>query len=252
MNRLNGKVAIVTGAAQGMGEATVRLFAEEGAKVVATDIREEAMKEALKDIMNTYKDSIIALKLDVRNKKDWEAVVKETVNKFGKIDILINNAAICIFTGFEEDFADIYKETMDTNALGNVLGIQAVLPAMKENGKGSIVNISSMGGLVGGQGGFSYAMSKGATRLLTKDAAIQLAKYSIRVNSVHPGGIWTPMCSDYMTANPELAEAVKATVPLKRFGESIEVAYVSLFLASDESSYMTGSEVVVDGGFTCQ
>jgi NAD(P)-dependent dehydrogenase (short-subunit alcohol dehydrogenase family) len=252
MGRLSGKVAIITGAASGMGKEIARLFAEEGAKVVATDVQEEVLQVTVKNIAATYGDSIIGLKLDVTSESDWKAVVEDTVSKYGNINALVNNAGYTSGVQLEDTTIDVYTRTMNINALGNLLGILAVLPSMKENGQGSIVNISSIGGIVGGQGGATYSMSKGASRLLTKDAAVELAKYNIRVNSIHPGAIATEMTVAYLEANPEIAKGATLTMPLGRFGDPIDIAYTALFLASDESKYQTGSEVIVDGGVTCK
>ena len=252
MGRLSGKVAIITGAAAGMGKEMARLFTEEGAKVVATDVQEGALQEAVKGIAAAYGDSIIGMKLDVTSEEDWKTVVAATISKFGNISVLVNNAGYTSGVQLEQTTVDVYNRTMNINALGNLLGVLAVVPSMKEVGKASIVNISSIGGIVGDQGGAVYSMSKGATRLLTKDVAVQLAPYNIRCNSIHPGGIMTEMARAYLEDNPEIAKGATATMPLGRFGEPIEIAYTALFLASDESSYQTGSEVIVDGGVTCK
>jgi len=253
MGRLDGKVAIITGAASGQGAEEARMFAREGARVVATDIQEAKLQEVV-DGINGSGGEAIALTHDVTDQDQWETVVEATVEKFGKIDILVNNAGI----GGEEGFAqldevdlDAWNKFMTVNATSNFLGIKSVVPEMRRNGKGSIVNISSMAGMIGGAAGVHYTSSKGATRLLTKGAAVELGPDNIRVNSVHPGFIDTPMTSIVLD-DEEMREGALKNIPLGIVGEPEDVAYLVLFLASDEARFVTGAEFLIDGGQTAK
>ena len=248
MNRLSDKVAIITGAARGMGKEEAKLFAKEGAKVVVADIIENEAIEVAKEIAENGGEAM-ACKLDVSNAKNWERMVEEISNKWGKIDILVNNAGILSLAGVEEATEEQWDKVMAVNAKGNFLGVKYVLPVMKKAQKGSIINISSIYGLIGSGAAAAYHASKGAVRLFTKTVAAELAKYNIRVNSIHPGVIRTAM-TDELLKDPANTKNFLGTTVLGRPAESIEVAYGALFLASDESSYMTGSELVIDGGYT--
>jgi cyclopentanol dehydrogenase len=251
MKRLEGKVAIITGAASGQGAEEARMFARHGAKVVATDVQEDKV-EAVVDEINAAGGEAVAFRHDVTKPDEWERVVQATTERFGRIDILVNNAGI----GGEEGFAQIdaidldgWNRFMTVNATGNFLGIKSVVPEMRRNGGGSIVNISSMAGMIGGAAGVHYTASKGATRLLTKGAAVELGPENIRVNSVHPGFINTPMTSVVLD-DEEMREDALKNIPLGIVGEPEDVAYLVLFLASDEARFVTGAEFVIDGGQT--
>jgi len=253
MGRLSGKVAIITGAAGGQGAAEAKLFALEGAKVVATDVQDELLQQTVKEInAEVGSESVIGLKLDVSNEQQWIEVVNKTVENFGTVDILVNNAAI--FGKLGASVVDVPAEEWDAvfkvNAAGNFYGIKHVAPIMKEKKSGSIVNISSIAGILGGMGSVPYTASKGATRLLTKAVAVELGEYQIRVNSVHPGSVLTPALEK--NATPEIIERMAKNNPLNFVGSSMDIAYPVLFLASDESRYMTGTEIIVDGGFSAR
>ncbi|GAB6991031.1 glucose 1-dehydrogenase [Paenibacillus pini] len=242
MDRLTGKVVIITGGARGMGESHVRKFVSEGAKVVFTDLNEEGGQALAAELGENVK----FVKQDVTKAADWETVVAETENTFGSIDVLVNNAGISMSKSlFDMTEAD-YRKIVEINQVSVFLGIKAVAPSMKKAGKGSIVNISSMNGLVGGAIG--YTDTKFAVRGMTKAAALQLAPLGIRVNSVHPGVIETPMVTQGDAV--ETIKEFSKHIPLRRLAQSEEVSDLVLFLASDESSYSTGSEFVIDGGLT--
>ncbi|MEK9647326.1 MAG: glucose 1-dehydrogenase [Alphaproteobacteria bacterium] len=245
--RLQDKVAIVTGAASGMGAATARLFAAEGAKVVLADITEDAGAALAAEIGGDARFQ----KLDVTSEADWEALVAATLSAFGRIDVLINNAGV---SGSHPDVLNTatWDEQMNVNARGVFLGMRAVIPQMQAAGGGSIVNISSISGLVGQRFvHMGYNAAKGAVRLATKAAAVQFARDNIRVNSVHPG-MMPAMRTSMMSADPEVRRKMIRAVPMGREGRVEEVAHANLFLASDDASYITGIEVPVDGGFVAQ
>ncbi|HJE19118.1 MAG TPA: glucose 1-dehydrogenase [Aliicoccus persicus] len=242
MNRLKDKVAIITGGAAGMGESHVRLFVEEGAKVVFTDINAEAGQKIAEELgENTH-----FVQHDVVNEEGWEKVVTETEEKFGPVDVLVNNAGVSTVLSVENSSLEDYMKIVNINQVSVFLGTKYVIPSMKKAGKGSIVNISSINGLSGGAVG--YTDTKFAVRGMTKAAARELAQYNIRVNSVHPGVINTPMVQ-----NSEAFDQIQAMVgmiPMKRMAEPSEISQLVLFLASDDSSYSTGSEFISDGGIT--
>ena len=245
MNRLKGKTAIVTGAAGGMGKAKALLFAREGATVMATDNQFEKLETWVKEAKVSGLH-IECLKHDVTSESDWEKVVNATVQVFGKIDILVNNAGVFPAGSTTENTdAAAWEKIIAINLTGPFLGTRAVLPHIKKQG-GSIVNVASIAGNVGGNGP-AYTASKGGLRLLTKDMAVEFAKYGIRVNSLHPGGVKTPM-TEFFEKMPGHEELIKNLCPQGRMAEPEELANGALFLASDESSFMTGAELVIDGG----
>lgn len=248
--RLSGKVAIITGAASGMGESMAYLFAQEGAKVVLTDIQIEKLNAIVSKIKSQGQEAI-GIMHDVSDRKTWfEQVVPTALKQFGTIDILINNAGISVPKPFEEQTEDLWQKTYNININSIMLGMQAVLPHMKEKG-GSIVNISSISALTGMAGPGSYTASKGATSAITRAAAVDFGKYKIRVNAINPGYIMTPMSEPHLT-NPQYKEYIKSIVPLKGPGDAMDIAHAALFLASDDAKYISGVNLPVDGGTTVQ
>lgn len=250
MGRMQNKVAVITGAGVGMGRCHALLFAKEGASVVVTDINEKTGHETA-GLIEKAGGKAIFIRHDVSKASEWEAVCSSAVSHFGRIDALVNNAGILTLKPLEETTEQDWDLIFNINAKGVFLGCKAVLPGMKLAGGGSIVNISSIYGLIGAPSAAAYQASKGAVRLLTKAAAVDLAKFNIRVNSVHPGVIATEMTKD-MLSDPEVKKAVLGTTILGRPARPEEVSPAVLFLASDEASFMTGSEMVVDGGYTAQ
>jgi len=243
--RLEGKVCIITGAAQGMGEATARLFATHGAKVALGDVNVEKLEAVAKDIGG---DTFFQ-KLDVSDDKNWKTFSGAVRDKFGTIDVLVNNAGLVHFTPIEMLDPSDFNRILGVNTLGPILGTKHVTPIMKAAGKGSIINISSVDGLRGANGLTCYTASKWALRGITKCHAFELGTSGIRVNSVHPGGVDTPMGNAAGRPKEEVNQVFKR-LPLGRIGDPTEIAQASLFLASDEASYITGAEIAVDGGWT--
>ncbi|HYB40189.1 MAG TPA: glucose 1-dehydrogenase [Candidatus Methylomirabilis sp.] len=249
--RLAGKVALISGGARGMGAVEAGLFAKEGAKVVAADVLDDDGRRVEAEIRAAGGEAMY-LRLDVTREGDWTRAVAEATARFGKLDVLVNNAGIGGGSRIEETSLETWNRVMAVNATGVFLGTKAVIPAMRAAGGGSIVNISSQLGLVGVETSSpQYQASKGAVRLLTKATAIQYARERIRANSVHPGPIVTPM-TEAGRSDPERYRFMVSRIPLGRYGEPEEVAYGVLYLASDESSFVTGSELVIDGGWTAQ
>ena len=247
--RLEGKVAIITGGAHGMGAEECRIFAREGAKVVIADVLEEEGRQVEAEIAESGGDALF-VRLDVTSEDDWQAAVGEAVSRYGKLDTLVNNAGIARPHTPEGLRTEDWDDLMDINAKGVFLGMKYAIPEMQKAGGGSIVNISSISGIVGQpQVHMGYNASKGAVRIVTKSAAVQYAQDGIRVNSVHPG-MMPPMRSSIAAQRPGSRDALIAGVPMGRAGRREEVGYAVLFLASDEASYITGAELVVDGGFT--
>jgi 3alpha(or 20beta)-hydroxysteroid dehydrogenase len=245
MSRLENRVALVTGGARGMGAAAVRRLHAEGASVVAADVLDDDGK-ALADSLD---DRVRYLHLDVTSEEEWQSVVEQTVRELGGLDVLVNNAGILRFNEIAKIPLDEFRQVIDVNLVGVFLGMKTVIPVMKANGGGSIVNISSTEGLGGTVFCGAYTASKFAVRGITKVAAIECGADNIRVNSVHPGGIDTPMTRAVMDEDGRKYVAKKVS-GLKRMGEADEVAAVVAFLASDDASYCTGAEFVVDGGVT--
>jgi NAD(P)-dependent dehydrogenase (short-subunit alcohol dehydrogenase family) len=250
MNRLKDKVAIITGAAGGMGKAEALLFAQEGASVLVTDLQFEKMDKWVMEAQ-AEKLSIECARHDVTSESDWKTVCERALELYGKIDILVNNAGVFPATKTCEttDKAD-WDKVIAINLTGPFLGARAVIPHMKKNKHGVIINVSSIAGLVGGNGP-AYTASKGGLRMLTKDLAIEFAKENIRVNSLHPGGVLTPMTEELVKGDG-MKDWVKTMCPQGRMADPIELAYAALFLASPESSFMTGAEMVVDGGLVAR
>ncbi len=248
--RLEGKVALISGGSRGQGATEAELFVEEGAKVVIADILEPEGNAVAAQIREGGGDASF-IRLDVTSEDDWRDAVEFTLNTYGRLDILINNAAIYKRTPIVQTELDEWNQIMDINSTGVFLGTKHAVPAMQKSGGGSIINISSTAGLVGSDRGSAYGASKGSVRLFTKYTAIQHAGDGIRANSIHPGPIDTDMIADNI-ATPEGRAQSEARVPLGRIGTVMDVAYGALFLASDESSFMTGAELVIDGGVTAR
>lgn len=239
MDRLKGKVALITGASQGIGLSVAQIFAREGATVIAVDVKPASDCKGF-EVHN----------LDVTSQADWSRVVESVIAKHGRIDVLVNNAGIvgCYETLDGTDL-ESWNRVLNVNLTGSFLGIHAVLPSMRAMRKGSIINFSSMWGIVGVAGAAAYAAAKGGVRNMTKNAAVTYAPENIRVNSVHPGLIRTPLVT---SQSDDMNAEIIAKTPMGRMGTPEEVANVCLFLASDESSFMTGSEMVIDGGYLAQ
>jgi 3alpha(or 20beta)-hydroxysteroid dehydrogenase len=246
MGRLDGKVALITGGARGMGKSHVRHFVAEGARVVFGDVLDERgafVAAGLGEQACRY------VHHDVTSEDDWAAAVALAVETFGKLDVLVNNAGILIFAPIADMALADFRRVLEVNAAGCWLGMKAVIEPMTKAGGGSIVNISSIEGFTGAEGLSAYSASKFAIRGLTKVAARELARYGIRVNSVHPGGVLTRMITDSLgSRSAEQGEAFLRATPLARFAEPAEISALVAYLASDESSYSTGSEFVADGG----
>lgn len=241
-NRLEGKVAIVTGAAQGLGAATVRRFVEEGAHVLATDVLTEMGEQSIKGL-----DNVSFSHLDITDESQWQQARDECAKKYGAPNVLVNNAAIVRMQRIHEEDLAGWNRILEVNVTGAFLGMKTVLPHMMEVRAGSIVNIASIWGLVGAGSAAAYQASKGALTLLSKNGAITYAEYGVRVNSVHPGGIKTALADDAGTE-----DAVTAVTPFGRVARAQELADIVVYLASEESSFATGGEFVIDGGYTAQ
>ncbi len=246
--RLEGKVALISGGARGMGAEEALLFAKEGAKVVIGDVLDEG-REVAAQIPG---GQAIYVRLDVTKEADWQRAVSMAEEVYKRLDILVNNAGVSATGGIEDTTVEEWDRVMSVNAKGVFLGTKHAIPAMQRSGGGSIINISSQLGIVAmSESSPQYIASKGAVRLLTKSTAIQYAADGIRCNSVHPGPIVTPMTQG-RRSDPAVQALMESRIPLGRYGEAIDVAYGVLYLASDESSFVTGSELVIDGGWVAQ
>ncbi|MGI9286269.1 MAG: glucose 1-dehydrogenase [Pseudomonadales bacterium] len=255
--RVKDKIALITGGGSGLGEATAKRLAEEGAKVVVTDINGAQVERVASEI-NASGGNALAITHDVTDEAGWQAVVDSVVTQFGKLDVLVNNAGIVITGNVEEATLEDWQRTLSVNLDAVFLGTRAGVKAMKASG-GSIINISSIEGIIGEARTAAYNASKGGVRIFTKSAALHCAQegYNIRVNSVHPGFILTAMVENALAAMPAeeaagFEEQVIGNIPVARMGEPLDIANGVLFLASDESKYMTGSELVIDGGYTAK
>ena len=247
--RLSGKVALISGGARGQGAAEARLFATEGAAVVIGDLREEEGRSLETEIAQSGGRALF-VRLDVASEKDWQTAVEGILEEFGKLDILVNNAAILRLEGVEETTREGWDQVMGVNATGVFLGMKHAVVGMRRAGGGSIVNISSVSAMTASPWAAAYHASKGAIRILTRVGALEYAKDNIRVNSVYPGSVDTEMLTE--TYSPEHLKRTRGANPLGRIGTPQEVAWAVLFLASDEASFITGSELVVDGGHHVQ
>ena len=249
--RLEGRVALISGGARGRGAAEARLFAKEGAKVVIGDILDAEGQQVEAEIAESGGECVY-IHLDVTSETDWQNAIGKAVSQFGKLDVLVNNAGIFPPAPIEDTTEELWDRIMDINGKGVFLGTKYAIPEMRKAGGGSIINISSTAGLRGSPTAAAYGASKGAVRLFTKSTAIQYAKDNIRANSVHPGVIETDMTLPTILTDEEARRERIARTPIGRIGQPDDVAYGVLFLASDESSFMTGSELVIDGGRTAQ
>lgn len=250
MGRLEGKSCLISGGAKGLGAAQARLFAREGARVTVGDVRDSDGALIVEELRASGADSLF-VRLDVTSEADWEGAIGAVMEAFGALDVLVNNAGIYNRAPVADTTLEEWERVMDVNSTGVFLGTKHAIPAMRRSGGGSIVNMSSVAGLVGSRTQTVYNASKGAVRLLTKSTAVQYAADGIRANSVHPGVIETDMIQEVIRTEEERATRMSLT-PIGRFGTAEDVANGVLFLASDEASYVTGAELVIDGGLTVQ
>ena len=246
--RLQGKVAFITGGARGIGEATAQLFAREGAKVAIGDVLEELGRRVVEGIGERSGEALF-IHLDVRDERAWQQALQEAISRFGKLDVLVNGAAIFPTEDLEATSPELWDQVMAINATGVFLGTRTAIPHLRASGGGSIINISSIAALIGRNWATVYAASKGAVRLFSRAVAVQYAKEGIRCNSVHPGLTETEM-TRFVLDDPDARARVLATIPLGRPARPEEIAHLLLFLASDDSAYITGAELVADGGVT--
>lgn len=257
MDRVKNKVAIVTGGASGLGKSSAILLAREGAKIVVTDIDEENGNQVVQQIKYNGGEAIY-IEQDVSKENQWEMVIETTLKKFGKLHVVANAAGIGLGGTVEEVSLEDWKNLLDINLNGTFLGTQYGIKGMKETGEGgSIINFSSIEGLIGDPNLPAYNASKGGVTIFTKSAALHCAKqgYKIRVNSIHPAYIWTPMVENFLKSQGDVEEGKKqleSLHPIGHLGEPDDIGYGVVYLASDESKFMTGSELVIDGGYTAQ
>jgi 3(or 17)beta-hydroxysteroid dehydrogenase len=254
MDRVKDKVALVTGCAGGMGRAIALLLAKEGAVVVVTDIEESAMERLAGDI-KAQGGMAAHAKLDVTSEDEWDRIISRILEEFGKLDVLVNNAGVILYKKIEDTSLAEWRRLMSVNLDGVFLGTKCAIKAMKTKETGSIVNIASVAGLIGNPGAAAYHASKGGVRSFTRAAAIECSKagcdYNIRINSIYPGVINTSMADDLKNDEVKLRTALSWHA-MGHFGEPEDVAYGALYLASDESKFLTGSELVIDGGWTAR
>ena len=249
--RLNGKVAIITGAAQGQGKAAALLFAREGARVVCVDIQSlEKMQQVVDEIRKLGSDGL-AVRVDISKGSELDACISLTLNKFGRIDVLVNCAGIIVLKPFLEQTEQDFQRVMDVNVKGAFLFTQKVLPLMLKQGKGKIINYASVDAFVGEENASPYVASKGALKSLTNTLALEFAAKGININAIAPGQIDTPMLRQFTDGHPEVAEFMIRNTPAKRIGKPEETANAALFLASDESDFVNGTTLIVDGGWLC-
>ncbi|MGW2327067.1 SDR family NAD(P)-dependent oxidoreductase [Streptomyces sp. NPDC001700] len=246
--RLAGKVALITGATGGIGAATAELFAREGARLIITDVAQEPLGALALRIEETGGEVVTAV-LDVSSALEWDDVISTVRERFGTLDVLVNLAGIVDWPGIEDTREDLWDRVIDINQKGTWLGMRAAMPLLRATGDASVINTSSVLGIVGSGAAAAYQASKGAVRLLSKTAAVEYARQGVRVNSIHPGVIATPMIQELLEEQGDQQPDIVRT-PMRRAGRAEEVASAMLFLASDESSFVTGSELVVDGGLT--
>jgi 3alpha(or 20beta)-hydroxysteroid dehydrogenase len=246
--RLEGKVALITGATGGIGTATAELFAQEGARLVITDVAREPLQKLARRIEASGAEVATAL-LDVSSAREWEEVTALVRERFGVLDVLVNLAGILDWPGIEDTREEMWDRVIEVNQKGTWLGMRAAMPLLRASGNASVINTSSVLGLVGSGAAAAYQASKGAVRLLSKTAAVEYARQGVRVNSIHPGVVATPMIQDLLDEQGDQQPDIRRT-PMRRAGRADEVAPAILFLACDDSSFVTGSELVVDGGLT--
>ena len=244
-DRLKGKVALISGGASGLGRAQAVLYAQEGAAVLIGDVQEQSGHEVARSIADAGGKAAY-IRLDVTDNDSWCSAVEDAVSRFGKLTTLVNNAGIFHPGGIVDETRDGWDRMIAVNQTGVFLGMKSAVPALLESGNASIVNISSLFGLMGRPGAISYHASKAAVRLMSKGAALEFAKRGIRVNTIFPGQIKTPILGDI---TPEQDAAIKAAIPMGDAGDPMDVGYVSLYLASDEAKYVSGAELWVDGAW---
>lgn len=247
--RLDGKVALITGATGGIGAATAELFAREGARLVLTDVADEPLRALATRIDEADGGEVLTAVLDVSSAQEWDRVIATVRERFGTLDILVNLAGIVDWPGIEDTREEAWDRVIDVNQKGTWLAMRAAMPLLRAGGNASVINTSSVLGIVGSGAAAAYQASKGAVRLLSKTAAVEYARQGVRVNSIHPGVIATPMIQDLLDQQGDRQPDIVRT-PMRRAGRADEVASAMLFLAGDESSFVTGSELVVDGGLT--